>query len=291
MTIIRGNGIEIDYAERGDGDALVLLRGLGTQRIRWPNALLEGLASRHLRVIDLDNRDAGLSQKFEGGASIEEAMAARLRGEGIPPPYTLSDMAQDVVGLLDALGVLRAHVVGISMGGMIAQRLAIGHGDRLLSMTSIMSTSGAPGLPDARPEAREALMSSPASSDRAAVVAHTVRTEKVFSSPGYPTPEKERRETAERSFDRCYCPKGVVRQMLAVVSDVDRADSLASIRVPCLVVHGEDDPLIPIECGRDTVERIPGAVFHSIPGMGHDIPAGLVSTLVELIADHVKRST
>ncbi len=290
MTIIRANGIDIDYAETGEGPALVLLRGLGTQRIQWPQPFLQGLASRGLRVISFDNRDVGLSQKFTGTPDIAETMAARQRGEEPAIPYGLPDMARDVVGLLDALTIERAHVVGISMGGMISQHVAARHADRLHSVTSIMSTSGAPGLPEARPGVMQALMSSPASSDRNVVVEHSVRTNKVFASPGYPTPDAEMREMAERCYDRCYCPEGIGRQMLAVVCDSGRAESLASIDTPCLVIHGEDDPLIPVEGGRDTAARIPGAAFHSIPGMGHDIPLELVPALVELIADHAKRA-
>ena len=290
MTLIRANDIEIDFAEVGQGPALVLVRGLGTQRIQWPDEMLKALAGHGLRVITFDNRDVGLSQKFTGGTAIAQTIAAQRRGEDPGAPYSLADMANDIVGLLDALGIERAHVAGMSLGGAIVQRLALLHGERLHSMTSIMSTSGASGLPNATPQANAALLAQPDSTERDAVVAHDVRTNKVFAGPGYALSDEARRAMAERCYDRCYLPSGVGRQMLAFISDRGRAESLDKIRVPTLVIHGEDDPLIPIACGRDTAERIPGAVFYGIPGMGHELTPELCPIVVEAIADHVKRS-
>jgi pimeloyl-ACP methyl ester carboxylesterase len=301
MTTIRANGIDLDYAdyadstETGDSDApaLVLIRGLGTQRIQWPDELIDGLVERGLRVLCHDNRDIGLSQYFSeaGVPDIAGALAKLARGESVDAAYSLADMAEDVIGLLDALEIERAHVAGISMGGMIVQHLAASHGERLLSATSIMSSSGGPGLPAATPEAMQALMSSPDKpGDRESVIEHGVRTRKIIASPGYPTDDDTMREAIARTYDRSYRPDGVARQMLAVLCDTGRSEMLAGISVPTLVIHGEDDPLVPIECGRDTAARIPGAHFEPIPGMGHDIPVGLASALVELIADHAKRA-
>jgi pimeloyl-ACP methyl ester carboxylesterase len=241
------------------------------------------------RVITFDNRDAGLSTKFHRAGSIDigEAMGRAARGDPIDAPYRIGDMALDVVGLLDALEVQTTHVAGISMGGMIAHLLAIRHGERLRSLTSIMSSSGAPGLPGPTPEAAAALMSRPEDpDDRESVIRHSVETEKVFGSPGYPPGDAYLRAAAERAYDRCHCPEGISRQMLAVLTGGERAELLKTIRVPTLVIHGVDDPLIPVEAGMDTAKRIPGAELRLIPGMGHDVAPGLIPTLVEAIAEH-----
>lgn len=291
MMLFRANGIEIDAEEFGErtGAPLLLIRGLGTQRTAWPDAFLAALADRGHRVITFDNRDVGLSTKFHQPEVIDiaEAIGRALRGEPIDAPYRIDDMALDAVGLLDALELETAHVAGISMGGMIAQVMAARRGERLRSLISIMSSSGAPGLPGPSPEAAAALMSRPEDpSDRESVIRHTVETEKVFGSPGYPPEDSYLRAMAERAYDRCYCPEGVNRQMLAVLAAGGRSDLLKAIRVPTLVIHGADDPLIPVEAGIDTARRIPGAELQLVPGMGHDVAPGLVPTLVEAIAGH-----
>ena len=291
MTAFKVNGIEIDAEELGEktGSPLLLIRGLGTQRIAWPEEFLAALVERGHRVITFDNRDAGLSTKFHeaGSMDIAEAMGRAARGDPIDAPYRLDDMALDALGLLDALELETAHVAGISMGGMIAQLLAARHGERLRSLTSIMSSSGAPGLPGPTPEAAAALMSLPEDpNDRESIIRHTVETEKVFASPGYPPGDAYLRAAAEKAYDRCHCPGGVGRQMLAVLTGGGRAELLETIRVPTLVIHGIDDPLIPPEAGMDTAKRIPGAELRLVPGMGHDVAPGLVPTLVEAIAEH-----
>ena len=291
MTAFKANGIEIDAEVTGEAKSvpLLLIRGLGTQRTAWPDAFLAALVERGHRVITFDNRDAGLSTKFHRAGSIDigEAMGRAARGDPIDAPYRIGDMALDVVGLLDALEVQTTHVAGISMGGMIAQLLAIRHGERLRSLTSIMSSSGAPGLPGPTPEAAAALMSRPEDpDDRESVIRHSVETEKVFGSPGYPPGDAYLRAAAERAYDRCHCPEGISRQMLAVLTGGERAELLKTIRVPTLVIHGVDDPLIPVEAGMDTAKRIPGAELRLIPGMGHDVAPGLIPTLVEAIAEH-----
>jgi pimeloyl-ACP methyl ester carboxylesterase len=291
MAAFEANGIEIDAEEFGEatGVPLLLIRGLGTQRTAWPEAFVAGLAQRGHRVITFDNRDVGLSTKFHQAESMDpgEAMDRWARGDLIEAPYRIDDMALDTVGLLDALDVETTHVAGISMGGMIAQLLAARHKDRVRSLTSIMSSSGAPGLPGPTPEALAALLSLPENpNDRESVVRHTVETEKVFSSPGYPPGDAYLRAVAERAYDRCYCPDGVGRQMLAVLVGGERTKLLETIRVPTLVIHGVDDPLIPVEAGMDTARRIPGAELRLVPGMGHDVAPGLTPTLVEAIAEH-----
>ncbi len=285
------NGILIDYEEAGprEGAALVLIRGLGTQRIQWPQPLIDGLVARGFRVVTFDNRDVGESTKFDeaGPADVAGTMAKVLKGEPVDPPYRLDDMARDVVGLLDALEIERAHVVGISMGGMIAQLVAVNHGERVLSLVSAMSSSGHPDLPPARPEAMQALTSQPKKpGDRDSVIEHSVEVHRALEGSGFTADEADVRDLAGRRFDRCYHPEGVARQMVAVLANRGRFELLEKIAAPTLVVHGEDDPLVPIEAGIDTARRIPGARLKTIKGMGHTIPLGVVSILVDAIADH-----
>jgi pimeloyl-ACP methyl ester carboxylesterase len=291
MTAFEANGIEIDAEEFGEktGSPLLLIRGLGTQRTAWPEEFLAALVERGHRVITFDNRDTGLSTKFHeaGSMDIAEAVGRAARGDPIDAPYSLDEMALDAIGLLDALELETAHVAGISMGGMIAQLLAARYGERLRSLASIMSSSGAPGLPGPTPEATAALLSRPEDpNDRESVIRHTVETEKVFASPGHPPGDAYLRAVAERAYDRCYCPEGISRQMLAVLTGMGRAELLKTIRVPTLVIHGVDDPLVPVGAGMDTAKRIPGAELRLVPGMGHDIAPGLIPTLVEAIAEH-----
>jgi pimeloyl-ACP methyl ester carboxylesterase len=287
------NGIEIDYGVRGPerGPALVLLRGLSTQRTAWPERLLDDLAGRGFRVLTPDNRDAGLSSDFEhaGVADVADAMARVARGEPVPAPYLLDDMAQDVVGLLDALGIASAHVAGISMGGMIAQVLAAQHPGRVRSLCSIMSSSGRPGLPGPTPEAAVALLSEPPSRAREDVVRHNVATQKVLS-PGFPQTEAELYRQMAAAYDRSYRPEGGGRQLLAVLASGSRAALLGRIRAPTLVIHGADDPLVPLECGRDTAKHVAGAELLVVPGMGHDLVPGNAPLLAEAIAAHALRA-
>jgi pimeloyl-ACP methyl ester carboxylesterase len=255
-----------DFACRRLGDAahpaIVLIRGLGTQMIEWSPVLLERLVEGGLQVVIFDNRDAGLSSKAADA-------------------YTLDDMAADVAGLLDALGIERAHVFGISLGGMIAQLVAVNHGGRVACLFSVMSSSGAPGLPAAAPEIRERLLAR--ATGRDATVALDAANRAVFGSPGYPESETARLEMAARAYDRAYCPEGVERQMRAAIADGSRVERLRTIGVPTLVIHGADDPLVPPACGEDTARHIPGAELAIVPGMGHNIP----DTLAPVIAEHV----
>jgi len=265
------NGVAIEIESRGKEEhpAFVLVRGLSTQLVQWPERFASALTEAGFRVVAFDNRDAGLSEKLTGAGAPS---LAELLGGSLSPPYTVADMAADTVGVLDALGIERAHFAGISMGGMIVQRVAIAHPERCLSMASIMSSSGAPGLPAATPEAMEALTSQPEDpTDRECVIAHSMRTQRVIGSPGLPMTEDELRRYCEVAYDRCYCPDGTARQLAAVAADLERAGLLGRIAVPSLVIHGREDPLIPLAAGEDTAARIPGARFEVIDGMGHDI--------------------
>lgn len=292
---IRANGVAIEVEDSGaggtqDGRPVVLLiMGLGMQLIAWPPAFVQALVDAGYRVLRHDNRDVGLSQSFDtlGAPNLLWAGLKHKIGLALRPPYTLHDMAADALGVLDALQVRQAHVVGVSMGGMIAQRLALAAPARVRSLTSIMSSSGAPGLPQARPEVMAALLSRPASLAPDDVVAHYLKLFQVIGSPGHHMAEAEQRERIRAGIVRGYRPEGTVRQMLAVVADTQRADELPRITCPTLVLHGRADPLVPCACGEDTARRIPGARFEAIDGMGHDLPPGVVQRLLPPLLAHL----
>lgn len=290
MPRVQANGIEIEYESFGrESDPVVLLiMGLGGQLTIWPEAFCEGLAGRGFRVIRYDNRDAGKSTHLveAGVPDIPGLMGRAIRGEPVVTPYALTDMAQDAVGLLDALGVDRAHIVGASMGGMIAQLVAAHHPDRTLSLTSIMSSSGRRDLPPARPEAMEALMAPPPGEGREDRIVASMRAWRVIGSPGHPATDAELRADAERDIDRVpYEPTGTTRQMAAILAAPPRNDILGSITAPSLVIHGADDPLVPVEAGRDTAAAIPGAALIVVPGMGHDITVSLTPVLEKHVGE------
>ena len=283
---VNGIAIEIESCGKREHPAFVLVRGLSPQLVQWPEPFVGALTEAGFRVILFDNRDAGLSQKFdEAGAP---RLADLLTG-GVQPPYMLADMAADTVGVLDVLDIERAHFAGISMGGMIVQRVALSYPDRCLSMATVMSGSGAPGLPGPTPEAMEALTSVPKDpTDRECVIQHNMRTQKVIGSPGYAMTEAELRRYCEIAYDRCYCPDGSARQMAAISTDAERAELLRTISVPTLVLHGSDDPLVPLAAGRDTAARIPGARIDVIDGMGHDITLANSPAVTRLLIDHAR---
>jgi pimeloyl-ACP methyl ester carboxylesterase len=285
------NGVAIEYDVHGDGAPLLLIMGLGSQMIRWPMPLVDKLVTRGFRVIRFDNRDAGLSQKFSGAPKLADVIAALRAGQDPGIPYRLDDMAADAVGVLDHLGVARAHVAGVSMGGMIGQLVAADWPDRVLSFTSIMSTTGNPALPPATPEAM-AVISTPAPDprvDEAAFVEHAVRNARVIGSPGYPFDDAFLRDRALTEVRRAHEPLGVARQMAAITANGDRRPKLAKITAPVVVLHGDADPLVPLEGGRDTAASIPGAELRVIPGMGHDVPPGLYDIVVDAIAHAARR--
>lgn len=286
------NGITIAYDDSGprDAPAILLVMGLGAQLTLWPDEFLAALHRRGFRTIRYDNRDVGLSQRFEaaGMPNVKWMVVKSLLGLRPTAPYTLRDMAADGMALLDELKVPSAHVVGASMGGMIAQHMAAGWRDRTLSLTSVMSTTGNRRLPRAKPEAMRVLSDRPRSAEREAMIAFAKRAAHVIGSPAYP-PDPERLDRRVRSdFDRGHYPPGFARQMAAIIADGDRRAMLRRISAPTLVLHGEADPLVPVAGGRDTAANIRGAQLHTIAGWGHDLPLALVDVLADRIAAHAK---
>jgi pimeloyl-ACP methyl ester carboxylesterase len=294
---IKANGIDIEVEDSAQKDAsfatkpaVLLIMGLGMQLIAWPPEMVRALEEAGYRVVRFDNRDVGLSSHFDALGKPNLLWASLKYKLGLVPaaPYTLSDMAADALGVLDALKIDQAHVVGVSMGGMIAQRVALAAPARTLSLTSIMSTSGARGLPQAAPEVVRVLLSRPAGTSTTAVVDHTMRLFKAIGSPAYPVPEAELRARVTEGVQRAFHPVGTARQMLAVVADITRAALLARIKAPTLVIHGEADPLVPLACGQDTARRIPGAKLLTIAGMGHDLPPEPVRQILAALIPHMK---
>ena len=292
MPQIAANGVTLEYETHGDpaNPPLLLIMGLGAQLTLWPIELVEALVARGYHVIRYDNRDIGLSTKFThaGVPELPAVMMALMSGKMPALPYTLTDMADDAAALLTALGIDKAHIVGASMGGMIAQLVAINHPGRVLSLTSIMSTTGNPMLPPAKPEAMAALMERPTTAELTDVLALGLRISRAIGSPGYPAPEAPLRQRIERDFRRSFHPTGAARQMAAIVADGDRRERLKSVTAPTLVIHGEDDPLVPVEGGKDTATAIAGAKLLTIPGMGHDLPLELIEQIADAIAGVAK---
>jgi pimeloyl-ACP methyl ester carboxylesterase len=283
----RANGIDIEYEVLGPprGEPLVLIMGLASQLVHWDDELCESFVARGFRVIRFDNRDVGRSTIFDdrGVPSVLAAMAAAAQGLRVEAPYRLTDMAADTAGLLDALDIPSAHVLGVSMGGMIAQALAIEHPTRVRSLTSIMSTTGARDLPPAEPSAMAVLVT-PVPADREANVARAVQIFRTIGSPGFPFDEARVRRRAGLAFDRGFHPGGVARQLVAILASGSRREALRAVRVPTLVVHGTQDPLVPLAGGVDTADAIPGAMRLFIEGMGHDLPRGMWPELVAAVA-------
>ncbi len=294
MPQVTANGIALHYEEHGDSSdpAMLLIMGFGAQLTLWPDELVEQLAAQGFRVIRYDNRDIGLSQKFDGVKAPGLIKLTVLNKLGLTPrvPYTLADMAADGVGLLDALGIEQAHIVGASMGGMIAQHIAAKYPQRCLSFTQIFSTTGNPGLPAAKKEALRALVTRPKSSAEDALVEHGIMLARTIGSPDYPSSEERLRGRSLAGIRRSYYPEGPTRHLSAIVADGDRREMIRTIAVPTLVLHGEDDPLVPCDGGRDTAACIPGARLKTIPGWGHDLPLELVETLAREIASHASES-
>lgn len=295
MAQARSNGISIEYDVQGpdDGPPLLLIMGLASQLTRWAQPLVDKFVAEGFRTIRFDNRDVGLSQKFSGHPNLQDVIAARMAGKTPEAPYTLDEMAADAVGVLDHLGIQRAHVVGASMGGMIGQLVAADYPSRVLSFTSIMSTTGNPALSPSTPEAMAVLLT-PAPNphaDEQGYLDHMVRNARVIGSPAYPFDEALLRTRLLSDVKRCYEPAGVLRQLCAVTANGDRRAKLANIKAPVCVIHGENDPLVPPDGGRDTAASIPGAELVMVPGMGHDLPPGLYDLLVTHIARNAARAS
>ena len=289
VKFARANGIDIAYQTFGDKDAspLILIMGLGSQMVLWDGEFCRQLAAGGYRVIRFDNRDIGLSTKLDWMQVPDTtAVAAALqRGEVPAVPYTLKDMAADTAELLTALGYDKAHIVGESMGGMIGQIMAINLPERLLSLTSIMSSTGNPFLPPPSPEVLEILYT-PFPTDHDGFVESFVRTFKVLSGAAMPLSEALARKWAEQSYKRGLNPAGVARQFAAIMAAGDRTEKLKSISIPTLVIHGDVDPLLPVECGLATAAAIPGSRLKIIQEMGHALPEAVWSQIVAEIIRH-----
>jgi pimeloyl-ACP methyl ester carboxylesterase len=275
MSRAKNGNVEIEWQSFGDDrpETFLLVNGLGSQMTRWPEAFCEKLVAKGYRAIRYDNRDTGLS------TWPTEA-------------YTLSDMAADGIAVLDAAGVKKAHIAGVSMGGMIVQAIAIEHPERVLSLTSIMSATGAPGSLNSTPEAAAVLNTPPPDpkADFEAFVAHQVRNAKVIGSPAYPWPEGALRQRAIAEYERAFNPAGVARQMGAIRGDGDRTERLGRLKVPAVVLHGAVDPLVPPAGGEATAKAIPGAELRLIDGMGHDLPPGLYDIFLDALVAAASRA-
>ncbi|PWI47554.1 alpha/beta hydrolase [Candidatus Heimdallarchaeota archaeon B3_Heim] len=287
--IARANNLEICYDTFGEetNPAILLIMGLGEQMITWEEVFCKELASHDYFVIRFDNRDVGLSTKFED-APVPDIFAL-MQGEPVETPYQLIDMAKDATGLLDTLKIRHAHVCGVSMGGMIAQTIAIEFPDRIRSLISIMSHTGNPDLPLSTPEASAALIAPP-EPERTARIEQGVEMWRIFDGGILSFDEDSIRKRLARSYDRSFYPLGTVRQLAAIFTSGRRTEALKSIKIPSLVIHGDADPLVPIEGGRDTADSIPGAKFVSIDGMGHNISPALAPQIISEILDHIKHT-
>lgn len=295
MAQIKANGINLEYETLGDGpETVLLIMGLGAQMTRWPPAFRQMLADKGYRVVWFDNRDVGLSEKIEAaGLPDMQAIIGALMSGGTPKvAYTLAEMAADTVGLMDALKIDKAHIVGASMGGMIAQLVAADYPERVLSLTSIMSTTGGRDLPPAKPEAMAVLNDRGPDplTDLDGYLAHSLIGAQAIGSKGYPFDPAASRERSLSDFKRSYYPAGFARQYAGVVASPDRRAKLATVTAPTVVVHGDIDPLVPVEGGQDTAKHIPGAELRIIPGMGHDFPPELYETIVDAIVSAATRA-
>ena len=285
------NGLRLAYDEFGDSNApaIVLIMGLGAQMIAWPEVFCQSLAGAGFRVIRYDNRDIGLSQKINPrkAVNIPLLLLRSKLGLSIKPPYTLKDMARDAIGVIDFLGIDKAHWVGASMGGMIAQIVTSEYPQRSLSLTSVMSSSGNPQLPQASWKITKQLVSRPDARNEKAYLEHSLKTWGLIGSPDYPPTKAELTERILGSLHRSYSPKGYQHQAAAILESGDRRNLLKKIKRPTLVIHGKEDKLALVEAGIDTAKHIDGARLKLIEGMGHDLPRQLIPKLVRLIVQHV----
>ena len=292
QIVANGIGIEIDDQGLPAGEPLLLIMGLGMQLTGWPQALVQMLVSCGFRVIRMDNRDAGLSKNFDsaGAPSLVWSALRHTLHLNVSSPYSMVDMAEDARGVLDALGLQRAHVCGASMGGMIAQHLAAKHPQRVKSLTLMMTTSGARRLPQPGWRVQRALMSRPGGREPAAVVAHLQGVMDIIGSPAYPPEPEHLRARLAAMVQRAWRPAGTARQLVAVAADGDRSALLPRIKAATRIIHGQADPLVPVAAGHDLAARIAGAVGDFIPGMGHDLPDALLPHFAAGIAENAARA-
>jgi pimeloyl-ACP methyl ester carboxylesterase len=290
-AIAKANGIELCYDTFGDRAAppIVLIMGLAAQMIEWDEEFCGELASRGYRVVRFDNRDIGLSTKFaqHGVPDIMAMFGMLLQGKTVSAPYTLRDMAADTVGLMDALGIKSAHLVGASMGGAIAQEIAIHHPGRVRTMASIMSSTGEPGLAQPTPQAMQILMA-PTPADRDAYFERYRQTSRVLRGPGFPLDEARDAGRAAEIFARGLNPPGVARQLAAIMASGSRKEALAVVKAPALIIHGDADPLMRLDGGEATARAIPGAKLMVIKGMGHALPIPMWPQIIAAIEGHAR---
>lgn len=290
---VEANGVRIEVDDQGpaDGPVVLLIMGLGMQLIAWPQTMVQMLVRQGFRVVRFDNRDIGLSQGFDAAGVPNMALAGLRHAMHLPvhSPYSLADMARDALGVLDALDIEQAHVCGASMGGMIAQHLAAMAPERVASLTLMMTTSGSRRLPLPAWRVRRALMSRPMKPGADAAVDWIIQVLHLIGSPAYPSDPQALRARALESVQRAWRPSGSARQLLAVVADGDRSALLPHIQAPTLVIHGVDDPLVPVACGKDLAQRIPDARADFIPGMGHDLPEELLQRFAQGIVGNARR--
>jgi pimeloyl-ACP methyl ester carboxylesterase len=291
---LSANGIRLEVEDHGSpaGEPLLLVMGLGMQLLGWHEDFVARLVARGFRVIRFDNRDIGLSQGFDhaGVPNLAVASIRHALGLRVNSPYTLATMAADAVGILDALGIASAHVCGASMGGMIAQHMTRIAPSRIKSLTLMMTSSGARGLPAPSLKVRSALISRPPSNTIEGIVEHYVRLYALIGSPAYPSPADSLRKRFTISIQRSYRPAGTARQMVAIAADGDRTPLLGAIRMPTQIIHGLADPLVPVAAGRDLKAKIAPAHIDLVEGMGHDLPEGLWPRFVEGIASAAGRA-
>ncbi len=288
VPTVRANDVDLYFETVASGEPLLLVHGLGAQLINWHTEFLGLLADQGFGVTRYDNRDVGLSTKIESAPPPD--FQAIMSDDPSSAPYRVADMAADAAGLIETLGLGPVHAVGVSMGGMIVQQLAIDRPDLVRSLCSIMSTTGdrAVGKPTAA--ALEVLMAAPPT-ERAAYLDQQVRVWEVLGSPGFPFDEPEVRRRAGAAFDRCFYPQGTGRQLAAILASPDRTERLSGVRIPALVVHGEDDPLINVSGGRATAAAIPGSELLVVPGMGHELPPAVWKEVVGAVVANTSRAT
>ncbi len=288
MPTANVNDIEIEYQTEGDPSdpPLLLVMGLGAQLITWPQGFVDGLRERGYFIVRFDNRDSGLSTKCTGTPDL----MALIAGDPASTIYFIEDMADDAAGLLGALGIERAHVIGASMGGMIAQALVIRYPEIFATAGSIMSTTGDRNVGQPTGEALTALLR-PVATTREEAIEASMAGSRVIGSPGYPTDESILRERAAAAYDRNYCPDGTVRQLGAILASPDRTEGLRGVDMPFLVIHGEDDPLVTLSGGEATARAVPGAQLITIPGMGHDLPQALWGEVIDALAVNLASAT
>ena len=292
---ISANGVAIEVEDHGSpqGEPLLLIMGLGMQLVAWHEDFVESLVQRGFRVIRFDNRDIGLSENFDrfGTPKLGLDTLKFALGMRVSSPYTLADMAGDSVGVLDALGIRKAHICGASMGGMIAQQIGARHPDRVKSLTLMMTSTGARKLPGPSLKVRSAMLARPKNpTDVESVIDHYAALYRLIGSPGYPPADGYVRSRLQISVRRSYRPAGTARQMVAIAADGDRSPLVAQIRVPTQIIHGKADPLVPIAAGHDLAAKIPGAELDVIDGMGHDLPVALWPRFVAGISSAAARA-